>query len=218
MSSALGLRKLAGGERTAAEQLEIAREKNIIDREAATAKAGKRTRGKQYITGGKIKQDIFNAQGNKIGTETLGDAKKDFDKFEDAAGDIHYVKKGDPVPTGFRSVTQRTSDISERRGEAALGKSLADFERGLSETDPSFALPIEVLEGDARAANKLLEGEDAAYRWERIPGKKSALPFGFGDKPDKFERVYRPETDEDFDAIPAGSTYRDPDDGELYRK
>lgn len=183
--------------------------------------------------------------GTDAGLKKIGDAKKTgpFDKFVRPDGKIEYLKEGEKVPDGWeplstrdpllQSLTQSNINAQQIKQQETLAKyklGVEDKTRPIEErqifadlfnaTNPDFQ--YEMVDVPRSLSNfwqggkefKLVPKSPSTQGAQETPSAQTsqqAAPTQSGQYP-------MPQTQEDFDALPTGSIYVDPDDGKLYRK
>jgi hypothetical protein len=180
--------------------------------------------------------------GTDAGLEEIGEApeKGPYDKFVRPDGKIEYLKEGAEVPDGWEPLSTRDpllqsltqSNINTQR--AKQEETLAKYKLGVEDDNrtpeerkifadlfnaisPDFQ--YEMVEVPKKLSNLWRGGTDFKLVPKQNRGAQQTPPAQQQQaQPAQAQQHPMPQTQEEFDALPAGTIYVDPDDGKLYRK
>ncbi len=181
--------------------------------------------------------------GTDAGLVEIGEApeKGPYDKFVRPDGKIEYLKEGEKVPDGWEPLSSRDPLLQSltqsniERQDMAKKEQLARYRAGAENKDELTVAERKVW---ADLYNSISPDTELVYqpKYGFFTGAEKTGK-GYGDfvlrpkqpqqpaqaqqqqaQPTQTQQYPMPQTQEEFDALPAGAIYVDPDDGKLYRK
>ena len=118
-----------------AQPSEIALRESNVQKEKRLAKEAEQLEQKisrsaiREVNGRQVR-DVIDAQGNIVQEEDLGPVEK-FKYFEDVVGNIHALRTGESPPPGWKTVTQRSTDLTEGQ-QVKIRENIANVDYALT--------------------------------------------------------------------------------------